>query len=242
MLYDFAIIYFGLTRSTKKIYKSHIDNVFNQLKNNKLTYKIFMHTWKTNNNKQNVWGKTIPIDIDYNEYKLLNPDFYKIENQDLYILNLNMNKYFYKDVWDTIGHSRNGEWLPGLIKNHLCALKSTKSGLEMVEEFVKRGNKFKYVMFIRPDVFIKNKLPLNEILFKPCEISIPNEYHHEGYNDRFAIINYDKAAIYGKRIDEISEFRKTNGRIVSEKYTKFIIKKYNLKLNLINFSFDIIRP
>ena len=70
MDYDFAIIYFGMTRSTKKVYKSHINNVFNQLKNNKLTYKIFIHTWKTNNNKQKVWEKTIPIDIDYNEYKL----------------------------------------------------------------------------------------------------------------------------------------------------------------------------
>jgi hypothetical protein len=37
--YDFAIIYFGMTRSVRKTYESHINHVFNVLKNN-LPYKI----------------------------------------------------------------------------------------------------------------------------------------------------------------------------------------------------------
>jgi len=242
MQYDFAIVYYGLTRSTKKVYKSHIDNIFNQLKHYNLNYKTFMHTWKTNDNKQRIWDTTISKIIDYEEYQLLKPDFYKIDNQDDFIKSIDMDKYFYKDVWNTIGHSIKGEWLPDLILNHLCALKSEKSGLEMVEQFVKEGNTFKYVMFIRPDVFIKNKLPLDEILTDKHDISIPNEHHNEGYNDRFAIINYHKAAIYGKRFDEIAEFRKNYSRIVSEKYVKFIIINKKLKLNLLNFSFDIVRP
>lgn len=242
MNYDYAIVYFGLTRSTKKIYESHINNIFNILKNNNLTYKTFMHTWKTKNGKQKVWENTIPQEIDYNEYKYLSPDFYKIDSQEDYIENVDMNNYFYKEIYDTIGHCHEGEWLPGLVTNHLCALESQKRCLEMVEEYVKEGNKFTYVMFVRPDVLIRNKLPLNEILLKSCDIMIPNNEHHEGYNDRFSIINYENAHIYGKRINEIAEFRKTNGRIVSEKYVKFIITKYNLKLNFINFRFDIIRP
>ena len=242
MEYDIAIIYFGLTRSTKKVYKSHIDNISNQLRVNNLTYKTFIHTWKTKGNIQRVWEKTITQPIDYNEYKLLNPDFYKIDNQEDYMRTVDFSKYFYKEIWNTKGHNEDGEWLPGLIENHLCALESQKRGLEMVEDFVSVGNKFKYVMFLRPDVLITNKLPLREIFSRPCEISIPNNNHNEGYNDRFAIINYEKATIYGKRIYEIDKFRKTNGRIVSEKYLKFIITKYNLKLNLINFTFDIVRP
>ena len=73
MHYNFAIVYFGLTRSTKKVYKSHYDNIFNHLKANNYTYKTFMHTWKTKNNQQKIWCKTIKQEIDYNEYKLLNP-------------------------------------------------------------------------------------------------------------------------------------------------------------------------
>jgi len=242
MKYDFAIVYFGLTRSTKKVYKSHIHNIFNKLKNNKLNYKIFIHTWKTNDNKQKVQQQTISKEIDYNEYKLLNPDFYMIENQNDFIQTVDMNKYFYKKVWDKKGQGPDGEWPPGLIINHLCALESQKRGLEMVEKFVEKGNTFKYVMFVRPDVLIHNKLPLKKILLKQYEISIPNEKHYFGYNDRFAIINYNKATIYGKRINEIADFRKSNGRITSEKYVKFIITKYKLKLKKIKFSFDVVRP
>jgi hypothetical protein len=242
MDYDIAIIYFGLTRTTKKVYESHINNIFNQLKQHNMTYKIFMHTWKTNDNKQRILNEMIPMEIDYNEYKLLNPDFYKIDNQNDYLQTLTMDQYFYQDLWDTYGDDHiNGEWLYNLIVNHLCALESQKRGLEMVEDFVGKGNTFKHVMFVRPDILIHNELPIHDIL-QPYDISIPDDNHFEGYNDRFAVILYDKAAIYGKRINEIIEFRKTNGRIVSEKYTKFIITKYNLKLNLINFQFNIIRP
>ena len=233
---DFSIIYFGLTRSTKKVYKSHIDCIHNILNKNNLTYKIFIHTWKTKDDIQYVWEDKIPQKIDYDEYKLLNPDFYKIDDQEDFIENLDMDKFFYKNV------SRSSEWLPGLIKNHLCALESMKRGLEMVEDFIKEGNKCKYIMFVRPDVLINNELPLSQILPNLDKINIPNIDHYEGYNDRFAITNYENAIIYGKRINEIADFRKTQGRIVSEKYVKFIINKYNLQVNFIDFNFTIIRP
>jgi len=242
MEFDFAIIYFGLTRSTKKVYKSHIDNIFNVLKQNQLTYKTFMHTWKTKDNRQTVWDKIIPQEIDYDEYKLLEPAVYKIDKQEDYTQNMNMDDFFYKDVWDTKGHCGEGEWLPGLILNHLCALESKKRGLEMVEESMQTGNKYKYIMFIRPDCLIKDELPLSQILPNLNKINIQNEDHGEGYNDRFAITNYENAVLYGKRINEIAEFRKTNGRIVSEKYVKFIINKYKIPVNFIDFDFQLIRP
>ena len=241
MYYDFAIVYWGLTRSTKKVYKSHFNKIFNILRDNNLTYKIFMHTLKTNDNKQRVWCKINDKNIDYEEYKLLNPDFYKLDNQDNFINTIKMDNFFYKDVWKRKGDSGNGEWLPDLLLNHICALKSQKTALEMVENFVKDGNKFKYVMFIRPDVEFKTPLPI-QALDNKNDIFIPNFDHWEGLNDRFAIIDYNKAYVYGKRIDEMAEFRKRNGRIVAEKYLKFIVKKYKLKLKKINFCFKLIRP
>jgi hypothetical protein len=86
-------------------------------------------------------------------------------------------------------------------------------------------------------IFDINFLNVNE-----NAIHIPNDEHHEGYNDRFAILNYVDCCKYGKRIDEIIEFRKTNGRIVSEKYVKFIIVKYFKEVKFIDFKFSIIRP
>ena len=242
MSIDFAIVYFGLTRSTRKVYTSHIANIFNILEQNNLSYKKFMHTWKTSDNKQYIWDKIIREPIDYNEYMLLSPDYYKIDSQDDFLNNVNMDNYFYKDAWDKKGNSREGEWLVGLVRNHICALESMKRGIEMVEGCMINGDTFKYIMFIRPDIEIKTTLPLNDILSNQEKITIANFEHYEGYNDRFAIMNYNNACIYGKRIDELADFRKVSGRIVSEKYVKYIIDKYNLQVNFINFNFDIIRP
>jgi hypothetical protein len=239
MEYDFAILYFGLTRSLKHTYESHKKNVFDVLNHHKLTYKIFMHTWKTEDDRQYVWENIVEDKIDYTQYKLLNPDVYQLDNQDDFLKNINMDTYFYKDVWEKIGHCNDGEWLPQLIKNHLCALESQKRGFDMIETFVSKGNRFKFVMFIRPDVTILNELPLHEM--DPEKIYIPNEDHNEGFNDRFAITNIKNGYYYSNRINELADFRKNKGRIVSEKYCKFIIEKYNMEVIEINFKFCITR-
>jgi len=83
--------------------------------------------------------------------------------------------------------------------------------------------KFRYILFIRPDITIHNHLPLHQIIYN--KINIPNHSHHEGLNDQVAIMNFEHACIYAKRINELSEFRKNNGRIVAEKYCKFFFKK-----------------
>ena len=240
---DFAILYFGLTRSAKNIYESHINHLYKVLERNKLTYKKFMHTWGTRDGTQNIWENIIPQKIDYSEYKLLNPDFYKIDNEEEFLQSINMDDFFYKDIWDTIGHSTNGEWLPKMVSNHLCMLESQKRGIEMIEDYVlTSGIKPKYIIFIRPDVKINNDLPLVEIVLNENTINLPNHSHHEGLNDQFAVLNYKYANIYGKRINEIANFRKTHGRIVGEKYVKYIIMKYNLHVKFINFSYVITRP
>jgi hypothetical protein len=239
MNYDFAIIYCGLTRSVTKTHESHKKYLFDILKKHNLSYKTFMHTWKTKNDVQRVWEKIIPQKIDYLEYKLLNPDVYKLDNQDEFLESINMDNYFYKDVYEKMGHSHNGEWLPQLVKNHLCLLESQKRGFDMV---TKMNENYKFIMFIRPDITIYNELPIDTIISNCDKIHVPNHSHYEGINDQIAILNYDFAHVYANKIDEIAEFRKTNGRIVSEKYCKFIITKYNMKINEINFNYSITRP
>ena len=114
--------------------------------------------------------------------------------------------------------------------NHLCALESQKRVYNMVNE---SGEEFDFIIFIRPDVQILNPFDIN-ILNAHFDIIIPSYDHHEGLNDRFAILHFNNTRNYACRIDEIKEFRKNNGRIVSEKYVKFIIDKYYKYLNLKN--------
>ena len=242
MEYDFAIIYFGLTRSVKKTHESHKKYIFDILHKKNLTYKTFIHTWKTKDAVQNVWENIIPQKIDYFEYQLLSPDFYKLDDEDKFLESVNMDNYFYKDVWEKRGHSGNGEWLPKMVSNHLCMLESQKRGLDMVNESVSNGDKFKFVMFVRPDVTIHTELPIDKIVPINEGIYIPNHRHNEGLNDQFAIMSYEYAHPYGNRIHELSDFRKKHGRIVGEKYCKFIISKYYKKIIQLDFKFSVTRP
>ncbi len=237
-----AICYFGLLRSFKKVYKTHIDKIYNQLTNNDIEYDIFLHSWKTLKNKQHVWENIIETKQNYEipseiKSKIITNIF---ENQENFLDNINFSDYFYENEYKKYGERR--EWRPQLIKNHLCALESMKR----VVNIVKNTNKnYDYIMLLRPDSNINDLLPVPEIetfLNKNKNgICVPSFASYEGYNDRFSIMNMTTCEKFSNRIDEITDFRKTNSRIVSEKYTKFIIDKY-YKLKQITFHFDLIRP
>jgi hypothetical protein len=232
-----AICYWGMTRSTRYVYNSHINNLFNVFKNNDIDYDIFMHTWKTLVKGQFIGPNYYDFLVDYEEYKLLNPNFYKIDNQIDFLHRLNFEDYFNKELYEQHGDSCY-EWIPQLIRNHLCALESQKRVYNMV---VESNNCYDYIVYIRPDVEILNPIDINWIN-SDFDIILPNYDHYEGLNDRFAIIPFDKAVKYSTRIDEIIEFRKNCGRIVSEKYVKYIVDNYYPNVQFINFIMRIIRP
>jgi hypothetical protein len=231
-----AVCYFGMTRSTKFVYESHKQKLYDILKNNNIDYQIYMHTWETEKNI--IWENPCEIPNDYNEYKLLNPDFYKIERQDDFLKTINFENYFNENLYKTYGGDTHHEWRPQLILNHLCALESQKRAYNMV---IESNIQYNFIIFIRPDVMVLNNFDINW-LNTNYDIMIPNTDHHEGLNDRFAMILFNKALKYATRIDEIIDFRKNNGRIVSEKYVKYIVEKYYPNYQLIEFIMKIIRP
>ena len=239
----FAIVYFGLLRSLGKVYKSHYKNLFEVLKRHNVDYDIFIHSWKTINNKQQIWGKFIEEEQDYSLNKLLNPYQFKLDDQNEFDENIDFNKYFYEQIYKSMGNHKDGEWEPYLIKNHLRALESLKRGFKLV---IDSKNKYDYVLFLRPDILITCRYPIlsalnllnriENIILLPRTISC-----WEGYNDRSAAMNYNYAKYYANRIDEIVDFRKKHGRIVSEKFTKYIVDKYYFRKDY-GFIFEIIRP
>jgi hypothetical protein len=238
--YDFAIVYFGLTRSVKKTHESHKKYIFDILQKQNLTYKTFMHTWKIKDGTQNIRDTIISKKIDYEEYKLLSPHFYKLDDEDEFLKSIDMGLYFYKHVVEKSGDL--SEWSPKMVSNHVCMLESQKRGLSMIKQSVLDGSIYKYIIFIRPDLQIYNEIPLEPILTNPDIIHIPFDITPNGINDQCAIMNYEYAQLYGNRIDELAEFRKNHGRIVGEEYCKFILSKYNMKINLLDFKIQIIRP
>lgn len=233
-----AVCYWGMTRSTKFVYSSHEKYLYDILKKGNIDYDIFMHTWKIEGDVNIIWENISPIKVDYEEYKLLNPTFYKIDTQCDFLNTIHFPDYFYEDLYRMYGEQ--AEWRPQLILNHLCALESQRRVYNMVVEESTR-KKYDFIMFIRPDMLLLNEFNV-DWLNSSYDITVLGYENWSGINDRFAIIPFEKAGKYAERIMEIKEFRKTNGRIVSEKYVKYIVDKYYSTVGQINFLMKLVRP
>jgi hypothetical protein len=240
---DFAILYFGLTRSIRKTHTSQKQHIFDVLDQNHLTYKKFMHTWETKDDRQNVWFNDISEKIDYTEHKLLNLDYYKRDSEDEFLESLNMDDYFYQEIWNQKGDCKEGEWHYQLIQNYLCMNESRKRCFSMIHECVESGMKFKHIIFIRPDITITgNDLPIEKLLLTNNIDNVPNHSHWDGVNDQFHIMTYENACTFAKAIDYMKDYRESIGRLVPELFCQFMIEKCNMKLNEIHFNYDITRP
>lgn len=242
MEYDFAILYFGMTRSTRKVYHTHIQNVFETLDKHNMTYKTFIHTWKTDDDSQTGSLSILPQKIDYEEYTLLNPDVYKRDNETEFLEGLYLNDIYYVEKWEQYGDNPEGEWVPQLFLNYVCMLESQKRGFSMIKDCVLNGDKFKSIMFVRPDVWIDQPLPIDTLILNEDTINMPNHCHWQGLCDQFYIMSYNKACLFTQRVDELKDYRKNVGRIVAEPYCKYVVEKLNFILNEIVFNFKIIRP
>ena len=240
---DFAIVYFGLTRSTKKVYKSHFKHVFDILKKNNKSYRTFLHTWNLKDGIQNVWNDTISQKIDYDEYKLLEPDFYQIDSEEEFLHEINMAHYFNKDIWEIKGDTDDGEWWPKMISNHICMIESQKRGIQLVKNYMNSsGFIVKNVIFIRPDVEIHDDLPLHTIILDNETINLQNKEEYEGLNALFAVTSWNNACIYVNREKDYIELKKIRCRITTEGLIKYIVDKNSMKVDEIKFKFDIVRP
>lgn len=229
-----AICYFGLTRSTRRVYQSHHALLFAPLKAAGAAVDVYMHTWQTDT--PCVWFTPAPP-LDYDEYKLLEPNAYVIDKQDDFIATIDFGRMFDAELYQRIGDSPDGEWHPRLILNHLCALESQKRAFRIAQA---SGVAYDHVLFVRPDTQLLT--PFDPLwISRPYALLIPDFDHYSGLNDRFAALPFASAAPYACRVDEIAEFRKANGRIVSEKYVKYIADKYYGGVSLAPFRFELIR-
>jgi len=234
-----AICYWGMTRSLRHVYKTHEEKLFSVLRAAGYDIDIYIHSWKTEKNL--IWQHSSPVPIDYEEYKLLNPTKYKLDEQSTFLDSIAFSDYFYEDLWKKHGNDRIfGEWIPELVRNHLCALESQKRVTQMM---MSSGNPYEYVLYMRPDVEVHNNFPV-ECLTKlqPMDCCIPNYQHYVGYNDKFAAMRYEDCKEYSHRIDEIIDYRKNIGNIRAERYVHYILTKYYKNIHQIDFKFTIVRP
>ena len=222
-----ALSFFGITRSLRYTIDSIKDNILEELNKNDIQYDIFLHTYflntYTNNRVNNIndFSETIE-DMDNNEYKLLEPNYLQIDNQDEIKKEINMEQYrTHKDPWDSSYNS---------VDNFILGQYSKLQIVKMIE---KSENTYDYIIYLRPDVLYVSKFDKN--YFKKVKdniICIPDTFTFGKYkfNDRFAITNMKTYKIYGNGFNNLLEISKNQplhseivlGERLAKNHIKFV--------------------
>ena len=146
-----AICFFGLSRSLKKTLPSIESCIFNVLKEHSIPYDIYCHTYKLRKIKLKRSNENTILNPD--EYKLLNADYSRVDNQGIFLKKFPTRKIFrFGDPWKTKFENS---------KNLLCQLNSLKQVTQM---WVKNKDKYFGCLYLRPDHEYKNELPISQVL------------------------------------------------------------------------------
>ena len=225
-----CICFFGLTRSLNYTYDSIKKNLLDILEQNNIEYDIYLHTYNLKvltNPRSDEYNEK----LDTNEFKLLNPKEFIIDNQNEF------DKKFDYDIIKKYGDTWYDDYKS--LYNLIRQLNSLKQVTSLI---INKCMYDKYI-YIRPDLLVKTELNIKYIkyisthnyLFTPnwgkwiapaiCRSTNSSDV---GTNDRFAIGNYNSIVKYGNRIDDIYDYMKMYGCLHSESLVKYIIQKYNI--------------
>jgi hypothetical protein len=226
-----AICFFGITRSLKYTIKSIENNILNIFKKNNIDYTIFMHTYHLNAYK-NTRTNECTNNYDNDEYKLLNPDYIKIDDQEQIIQEIDMLQYrTHKDPWNTNYNSVN---------NFILAQYSKSVLINMIDKI---NTNYDYILFMRPDCLYIDKFNIDFLKsINDNTICIPNFhlYGRYNFNDRFCITNMKTYKMYGDVFKYLLNISKKMP-LHSETVLGELMRNYKLNVIRVRFNFSRIR-
>lgn len=194
-----ALAFWGITRSLKHTIRSIEKHILDILQEHNIEYKIFLHTYSLTKPYSNNRNKEYNIQLDNEEYKLLHPYVFKVDDQEQIKTRLNLERYrTHPDPWATKYNS---------VDNFILAMYSKKCVTNLIQH---SKMDFDYVIYLRPDVLYKNKLDIHFFdLVNDHTICIPNFHCYMKdirFNDRFAICNMKNYTMYGRLFDQLYDY------------------------------------
>lgn len=226
-----ALCFWGLTRSLKYTLYSIKKRILSVFKNNDIEYKIFIHTYKFDSEYINPRAEEFNIELDFEEYKLLKPDYIEIEDQDKVKEIIDIYKYrTHPDPWNSDYNS---------VDNFLCAMYSKKQLGKMVENC---EEEFDYIIYLRPDVKYYTYFDIKYFtLVNKYSVCTPNFHLFPKLNDRLCILSKDNLNKYYSLFDKMYEYS-LNHSLHSERFQHYIISKiYKWSIRYIPFYFNRVR-
>ena len=207
-----ALCFWGLTRSLSHTIDSIREFIFKPLDENNIEYTTFMHTFSFSSNYYNPRAGESNVLLDFNEHRLLQPDFLQIDDQDIIKSSIDIKKYrSLPDPWET-------EYI--CLDNFICAMYSKKQLGIMVNN---SQLKFDYVLYLRPDVRYINHLDMKYFNFaKINSICTPNYHLFPKLNDRLAILKFENLTQYSEMFNYMYEYSRINP-LHSERFQYYML-------------------
>lgn len=226
-----AICFWGLTRSLKYTIHSIRAKILKQLDDKNIEYKIFLHTYVFDSAYNNPRANERNIKLDFDEYKLLNPDYVEIDNQDQIKKQIGLEKYrSQKDPWETNYVS---------VDNYLCAMYSKKRLGQMIQA---SNEQFDAYLFLRPDVLFLNNFDVRYLtLIRNDVVCIPNFALFPKFNDRAFLCSKHNVYKYTNLFDELYIYSKTHELHSERSQYNILVFRHKLKIQYIPFHFTRVR-
>ena len=226
-----ALCFWGLTRSLKHTIESIRENILKPLQENEIEYTIFLHTYKFESPYINPRAKEVNVELDFDEYLLLKPDFVQIDDQDEIKKEINMEQY----------HSLPDPWHSNYIclDNFVCAMYSKKQLGIMIKE---SELEFDYIVYLRPDVKYINKFDVKYFnITTPKYVCIPNFHLFPRFNDRLCVLKSCNLEDYSSMFNDMYEYSCVFP-LHSENFQYYIItKKFHWSIRYIPIHFNRVR-
>ena len=211
-----CICFYGLSRSLKYTINSIRENIFRQLINNKYYFDVYFHTYNLDqiNNKRSGENN---IKLDNNEFKILNSDYIKVDNQSNFDETININNYL-----------KQGDPWPENPKVSLLNLLRQLNSLKEVNK-LSNNKSYSYYLYLRPDLKYINAFDCSIITnCKENEFYTPAWGKYGGLNDRMGFGTYNVMNMFSTRLNKALLYSNSK-KLHSESFLKYIMQSYIIK-------------
>lgn len=230
-----AVCFWGLTRSLKYTIDSINKNIFDIFKNHNVEYRVFMHTFSVFEKYNNLRAHEKDIILDNEEYKLLNPDYISIDNQEKVKSSIDFLQYRTQpDPWHNNYETMN---------NFILAMYSKKQLLKLFLD--NDDGTYTHFLMVRPDVEYLNNFDIRWLSnIGNNEIYVPKFGRYGvygGFNDRMAFTkNKEIFIIYNKLFDHCLAYSR-KAPLHSESINRYNMNIHKIKTTFIPFYFNRVR-
>jgi len=231
-----ALLFWGLTRGLKHTIKSIQENVVDVIKKD-YNVDVFIHTYYFEGKYSNPRHGVEKVNLDFEEYKLLNPLFYAVDNQDKVARKVDLNCYRKQpDIFNNNYKSND---------NYILSLYSTQ---EVTKLFRKNRKEYRYCVFLRPDVLYVEKFDNKWFSqLKDNTIIVPgwdcfDRFVKTNVNNRFCIIGVEDVEKYGNILKYLHEYSLEKSIMAEEFLGIMLNEKFKMNVIKIDFRFQRVLP